>query len=48
LCHIVNRLAAIELGDTVDAGQARTAAWSDVKDIHIIDSSTTDTDAESC
>ena len=24
LCHIVNRLAAIKLGDTVDAGQART------------------------
>ena len=48
LCHIVNRLAAIELGDTVDAGQARTAAWSDVSDIHIIGSSTTDTDAESC
>ena len=48
LCHIVNRLAAVELGDTVDAGHARTAAWSHVNDIQIIGSSTTDTDTESC
>lgn len=38
LCHIVNRLAAIELGEVVDAGQVRTASWSDVHDITVLSS----------
>ncbi|WP_431236000.1 acetoacetate decarboxylase family protein (plasmid) [Mycolicibacterium psychrotolerans] len=40
LCHIVNRLADIPLGEVVDAGHARTAGWSDIHDIHILQSST--------
>ena len=36
LHHIVNRLAQIELGEVVDAGQAKSAAWGDVRDIRVI------------
>lgn len=38
LVHVVNTLAAIELGDVIDAGQARTASWADVHDIRILSS----------
>jgi hypothetical protein len=40
LAHIVDRLAAIPLGDIVDAGQARTASWTDVADIRVLSSAT--------
>jgi hypothetical protein len=36
LHHILNRLAAIELSETVDAGHARTAGWQDVRDIRVV------------
>jgi hypothetical protein len=38
LSHIVERLAAISLGQVVDAGEARTASWTDVADIRILSS----------
>lgn len=38
LHHIVNRLAGIELGETVDAGQVKAASWDDVRGAHIISS----------
>lgn len=38
LVHIVNKLADLTTGEVVDAGQARTATWGDVRDIKIISS----------
>lgn len=36
LVHVVNSLASIRLESVVEAGQARTASWTDVADITII------------
>ena len=38
--HIVNRLAAIKLGEPVDAGQAKVASWDAVSGIRILSSTT--------
>lgn len=38
LCHIVNKLAELTTGEVVDAGQAKSATWGDVRDIKIISS----------
>lgn len=38
LHHIVNSLAAVDLGETVDAGRAHETGWGDVRDIRVISS----------
>jgi hypothetical protein len=40
--HIVNRLAALDLGEVVDCGQVKAAVWADVSDIRVLSSTAHD------